>query len=79
MMFQYEEKFSDLARFAPSIIETEHMKCIRFEDGLKASIRRQIVALEIREYARLVSAALPVEQDSLAYQKERAEKGESSG
>lgn len=40
--------------FALSIVKTKHMKCIRFEDGMKALIQRQIVALEIREYARLL-------------------------
>ncbi|XP_024027959.1 uncharacterized protein LOC112093529 [Morus notabilis] len=34
---EYEAKFNDLSRFAPSLVEYEHLKCPKFEKGLKNS------------------------------------------
>ncbi|EXB66622.1 hypothetical protein L484_024918 [Morus notabilis] len=64
---EYEAKFNDLSRFAPSLVESEHMRCLKFEKGLKNSVRRSLVALRLRNFRDLVAAATRVEQDNLAY------------
>ena len=30
---EYEARFNDLSRFAPSLVESEDMKCLKFEGG----------------------------------------------
>ncbi|XP_024028694.1 uncharacterized protein LOC112093783 [Morus notabilis] len=35
MIREYEAKFNDLSRFAPSLVESEHLKCLKFEKGLR--------------------------------------------
>ncbi|XP_024031838.1 uncharacterized protein LOC112094627 [Morus notabilis] len=64
---EYEAKFNDLSRFAPSLVEFEHLRCLKFEKGLKNSVRRSLVALRIQNFRDLVSAATRVEQDNMAY------------
>ncbi|XP_024017846.1 uncharacterized protein LOC112090539 [Morus notabilis] len=64
---EYEAKFNDLSRFVPSLVESEPMRCLKFEKGLKNSVRRSLVALRIRNFRDLVAAATRVEQDNLAY------------
>ncbi|XP_024025041.1 uncharacterized protein LOC112092646 [Morus notabilis] len=54
---EYESKFNDLSRFAPSLVESEPMSCLKFEKGLKNSVRRSLVALRIQNFRDLVAAA----------------------
>ncbi|XP_024018222.1 uncharacterized protein LOC112090644 [Morus notabilis] len=54
---EYEAKFNDLSRFAPSLVESEHLRCLKFEKGLKNSVRRPLVALRIWNFWDLVVAA----------------------
>ncbi|XP_024017802.1 uncharacterized protein LOC112090532, partial [Morus notabilis] len=70
---QYEAKFNDLSWFAPSLVESEHMRCLKFEKGLKNSVRRSLLALRLRNFRDLVAAATRVEQDSLAYHQSKEE------
>ncbi|XP_024025409.1 uncharacterized protein LOC112092753, partial [Morus notabilis] len=70
---QYEAKFNDLSRFAPSLVESEHMRCLKFERGLKNSVRRSLVALRLQNFQDLVAAAIRVEQDNLAYRQSKEE------
>ena len=62
-----EVKFNNLARFAPSLVWSEHMKCLKFERGLKNSVRRSLVALKLKFYADLIAAAVSVEKDNQNY------------
>ncbi|XP_024023167.1 uncharacterized protein LOC112092120 [Morus notabilis] len=64
---EYEAKFNELSRFAPFLIESEHIKCLKFERGLKSAIRRSLVALRLRVYSDLVVAAICVEHEHFAY------------
>lgn len=32
-MREYEAKFNDLSQLAPSLVESEHLKCFKFENG----------------------------------------------
>ncbi|XP_024031635.1 uncharacterized protein LOC112094577 [Morus notabilis] len=59
---EYEAKFNELSRFAPSLIESECIKCLKFEKGLKGVIQKSVVALRHRVYSDLVTAAISVEQ-----------------
>ncbi|EXB28509.1 hypothetical protein L484_006131 [Morus notabilis] len=47
---EYEAKFNDLSQFAPSLVESEHLRCLKFEKGLKNSVRRPLVALRIQNF-----------------------------
>jgi hypothetical protein len=58
---EYESKFIELSRFAPSLVSTEWDKCRRFEQGLKESVRTSVVAIMHSNYGQLVQAALRVE------------------
>ncbi|EXB29173.1 hypothetical protein L484_019698 [Morus notabilis] len=75
---EYEAKFNDLSRFAPSLVESEHMRCLKFEKGLKNSVRRSLVALRLRNFQDLVAAATRVEQDNLAYHQSKKVTGQVS-
>ncbi|XP_024019293.1 uncharacterized protein LOC112090971 [Morus notabilis] len=75
---EYEAKFNDLSRFAPSLVESEHMRCLKFEKGLKNSVRRSLVALRLRNFRDLVAAATRVEQDNLAYHQSKEVTGQVS-
>ncbi|XP_024024250.1 uncharacterized protein LOC112092389 [Morus notabilis] len=39
---EYEVKFNDLSHFAPSLVESEHLKCLKFEKGLKNSQSKEV-------------------------------------
>ncbi|KAJ0977647.1 hypothetical protein J5N97_013121 [Dioscorea zingiberensis] len=69
----YEAKFTDLGRYAPSYMNAEHEKCRRFEQGLRDEIRNIVTVLEFSDFTELVEAALRVEI-SLERQKKRLEK-----
>ncbi|XP_024018441.1 uncharacterized protein LOC112090707 [Morus notabilis] len=75
---EYETKFNDLSRFAPSLVESENLKCLKFEKGLKNSVRRPLVALRIQNFRDLVAVATSVEHDNLAYQQSKKAAGRVS-
>ncbi|XP_024031363.1 uncharacterized protein LOC112094524 [Morus notabilis] len=75
---EYEAKFNDLSRFAPSLVKSEPMRCLKFENGLKNSVMRSLVALRIRNFRDLVATATRVEQDNLAYHQSKEVTGRVS-
>lgn len=44
-MTQYKTKFTDLARFAPHLVENEARKAYKFEHGLRDGIRTTLSTL----------------------------------
>ncbi|XP_024030564.1 uncharacterized protein LOC112094277 [Morus notabilis] len=54
------------------------MRCLKFEKGLKNSVRRSLVALRLRNFRDLVAAATRVEQDNLAYHQSKEATGRVS-
>ena len=42
---EYEKKFSHLSKYAPKLVLTENFRCRKFEDGLKESIKRYLMAV----------------------------------
>ncbi|WOG86435.1 hypothetical protein DCAR_0205639 [Daucus carota subsp. sativus] len=59
---EYEVKFTQLSRYASSMVATERDKCRRFEEGLKYEIRSKITIGELRCYTDLRAAAIRAER-----------------
>lgn len=80
---EYAAKFTELAKFYPHYTaETaEFSKCIKFENGLRADIKRAIGYQKIRIFSELVSSCRIYEEDTKAHYKvmsEKRNKGQSS-
>jgi hypothetical protein len=60
---EYEAKFSELARYAPHLVDPEHHRAKRFMHGLRPRIRGKLAALEILSYAEACRKALAMELD----------------
>jgi len=80
-MTEYAAKFVELAKFYPHYTaETiEFSKCIKFENGLRADIKRAIGYQKIRNFSELVSSCRIYEEDTKAHYKvvdERKGKGQ---
>jgi len=80
---EYAAKFVELAKFYPHYTaETaEFSKCIKFENGLRADIKRAIGYQKIRNFSELVSSCRIYEEDTKVHYKvmsERRGKGQQS-
>ena len=73
---EYAAKFVELAKFYPHCtIETaEFSKCIKFENGLRAEIKRVIGYQKIRQFSELVSSCRIYEEDTKAHYKVMSER-----
>jgi len=76
-------KFVELAKFYPHYTaeNAEFSKCIKFENGLRADIKRVIGYQKIRNFSELVSSCRIYEEDTKAHYKvmsERRGKGQQS-
>ncbi|XP_017604186.1 uncharacterized protein LOC108450934 [Gossypium arboreum] len=54
---EYEAEFLRLSRYARGIVATEYERCVRFEDGLRDSLRVLIAPQRERDFATLVEKA----------------------
>ncbi|KAA3477052.1 Retrovirus-related Pol polyprotein from transposon 17.6 [Gossypium australe] len=54
---EYEVEFLRLSRYARGMVVTEYERCVRFEDGLKDSLRGLIAPQRKRDFAALVDKA----------------------
>ena len=61
---QYEAKFMKLSRFAPQLITTNEEKTLKFQDGLKSSLKNKISILKLGIYSEVVDKALVTENDN---------------
>jgi len=70
-VIEYAAKFVELAKFYPHYTaETaEFSKCIKFENGLRAEIKRAIGYQKIRQFSNLVSSCKIYEEDTKAHYK----------
>jgi len=80
---EYAAKFVELAKFYPHYTaETpEFSKCIKFENGLRADIKRAIGYQKIRNFSELVSSCRIYEEDKKSHYKvvnKRKGKGQQS-
>jgi hypothetical protein len=68
---EYAAKFVELAQFYPHYTgdNAEFSKCIKFENGLRADIKRAIGYQQIRDFSALVSRCRIYEDDSKAHYK----------
>ena len=66
---QYEAKFTELARFAPHLIEEDSKKVKKFLRGLCPPIRSKLVPLLLDSYSEVVRRALAIEKDCEENQK----------
>ncbi|XP_017227835.1 uncharacterized protein LOC108203426 [Daucus carota subsp. sativus] len=68
---EYENKFSELSRFVPHLVDREENRSWRFQQGLKPWIRNRVAILEITSYATMVQKATIVENRTELYSKDK--------
>ncbi len=61
-MAKYERKFSNLSYYPGSLLATSRERCKRFEDGLKPSLKMQVVGFRHENFSELISQALELER-----------------
>ncbi|XP_057775343.1 uncharacterized protein LOC130994315 [Salvia miltiorrhiza] len=59
-VLEYERKFTQLARFAPHLVDTDEKKAWRFENGLRPEIGGHLAALNITSYSKILERAQAV-------------------
>ena len=57
-VMDYVARFIELARFADDYVATDLVKVMRFENGLKLSIRAKIVGLRLQDMDSMVGTTL---------------------
>ena len=62
-VMDYVARFMELARFANDYVATYMAKVMRFENGLKLSIRGRIVGLRLQDMDSMVGTALTIERE----------------
>ncbi|XP_038977606.1 uncharacterized protein LOC120108118 [Phoenix dactylifera] len=72
-VLEYANKFTELGRFCPQMIEIERSKANRFEQGLRDEIRPRLLVLIFTSYGEALERALKVEADLKKSGKERGE------
>ncbi|EPS69978.1 hypothetical protein M569_04784, partial [Genlisea aurea] len=60
-VMQYREKFQDLGRYAPKVMDDEEEKIQKFYDGLSRHIRVPLTELRASTFAEVVNFALEIE------------------
>ena len=62
-MLEYVAKFTELALFADDYVATDMAKVKKFEDGLKLSIRGEIVGLLLQDMDLMVKTSMAIERE----------------
>ena len=62
-VYQYDQKFTQLSRYADALVRSEAEKTKRFVKGLRSEIRGRLIPLQLRNYLQAVERALEVEMD----------------
>ncbi|XP_075665632.1 uncharacterized protein LOC142635336 [Castanea sativa] len=57
-VYEYEQKFAELSRFGPHVVDTEARKPRHFERGLREEIQGLISRFKLETYAEVVDRAL---------------------
>ncbi|KEH15434.1 hypothetical protein MTR_1056s0010 [Medicago truncatula] len=75
---EYAAKFVELSKFYPHYTAetTQFFNCIKFENGLRADIKRAIGYQKIRNFSELVSSCRIYEEDTKAHYKVMSERRE---
>lgn len=58
---EYEAKFTELARFAPYMVDTDYKKARKFEGGLDLEIFNRVGVLKLPTYVGVLDRALMTE------------------
>ncbi|CAA3026430.1 uncharacterized protein LOC111385529 [Olea europaea subsp. europaea] len=56
-LIDYEQKFEELSRFAPHLVDAEERLARRFERGLRTDIRKAVVVFQLGTYQRVLEKA----------------------
>ena len=62
-VLEYVAKFMELARFADDYMATDMAKVMKFEDGLKLSIRGKIMGFILQDMDLMVSTTMTIERE----------------
>ena len=62
-MLEYMAKFTELAHFTDDYVATDMAKVRKFENGLKLSIRGEIVGLLLQDLDLMVKTAMTIERE----------------
>ena len=65
---EYEKEFSRLSKYVPELVLTKTFRCRQFEDGLKESIKRYLIAvtsLQVVNFYQLVQVAMKIEKSEM--------------
>ena len=60
---QYDQRFTQLSRYADALVKSEAERTKRFVKGLKSEIRGRLIPLQLKNYLQAVKRALEVEMD----------------
>ena len=60
---EYETKFTELARYAPHMVDIEYKKARKFEGGLNVAILDRINVLKLPNYVNVLDRALMAESN----------------
>ncbi|XP_028088930.1 uncharacterized protein LOC114289400 [Camellia sinensis] len=63
---EYEAKFTELARFAPHMVDTDYKKARKFEGGLDLDISDRVGVLKLPTYVEVLDRALVAEANLAA-------------
>ncbi|KAL5563228.1 hypothetical protein UlMin_032975 [Ulmus minor] len=59
---EYEASFAQPTKFAPNLVATEEIRAQCFKEGLRASIRQEVIPFELATYSGVVNKALLMER-----------------
>ena len=62
-VYEYEQKFAELSRFGPHMVDTEARKARHFERGLREEIQGPVSLFKLETYAEVVDRALIAERN----------------
>ena len=58
---EYEQKFTELSEFAPSVMVNDANRYKKFQDGLHVSIRDRLTTLDSYDFNKWVNMAMKAE------------------
>ncbi|XP_057465182.1 uncharacterized protein LOC130754911 [Actinidia eriantha] len=70
----YKAQFTELARYAPYMVDTKEKKAEKFEDGLRGNIKNRLELFQLPTYAEVVNCALLTERSNEEYYQDRDNK-----
>jgi len=75
---QYDQRFTQLFRYADALVKSEAERTKRFVKGLKSKIRDRLIPLQLKNYLQAMERALEVEMDMQESYEDRAKEFLSS-